>query len=66
MSDFLKISEGRMFTSDVREKGSLSEFVHFPLWFSKVGVRSIAEWLVSHFEIRILRLFGKKIRKSRQ
>ena len=27
-----------------------------PPWFNKVGLNTIAEWIVSHFEIRILNL----------
>ena len=39
---------------------------HYPKWFLKLNIASIAQWIVSHFEARIFKQFSKKLHNELQ
>jgi len=58
---FNVVSKDQLFTGNI----DINSFTHsgciyetLPTWFSKTGLNTIAEWIVSHFEVRILKLWN--------
>jgi hypothetical protein len=50
------VTKDQLFSSSVEPNNTTSIYDVLPTWFNKVGLNTIAEWIVSHFEIRILNL----------
>jgi hypothetical protein len=59
MEDFKVVSEGAIFTMEYPKDKYDDELEVSPHWFNKFGSRSIASWIVSHFSVRILKLYDK-------
>lgn len=50
---FETISKNQLFGSEIRSGLVEGEYVEYPVWFTATGLNNIADWVVSHFEIRI-------------
>ena len=53
MDTFNAISHDNLFSSTIRAGASSGLCDTLPAWFNKVGLNTIGEWVVSHFEARI-------------
>lgn len=51
---FNSVTKDQLFSCSVEPSGNQCMYEVLPPWFNKVGLNTIAEWIVSHFEIRIL------------
>jgi hypothetical protein len=49
---------GSMWNSNLNEEESQLDVLgeNYPEWFLKLSIASIAQWIVSHFEVRIYKL----------
>ena len=50
------VTKDQLFSSSIENSGHSCMYETLPPWFNKVGLNTIAEWIVSHFEVRILNL----------
>ena len=50
------VTKDQLFSSSTEPSSPSCMYDVLPPWFNKVGLNTIAEWIVSHFEIRILNL----------
>ena len=50
------ITKDQLFSGILETKNASSMYDTLPHWFSKAGLNTIGEWIVSHFETRILHL----------
>ena len=48
------VSNDNLFSAPIDNGIQNGIFETMPVWFNKVGLNTIAEWIVSHFEVRIL------------
>lgn len=53
---FNNVSKDRLFTYSIEPNNTPKLYEDLPPWFNKIGLNTIAEWIVSHFETRILSL----------
>lgn len=50
------VTKDQLFAGKPELANSNCLYDKLPTWFNKVGLNTIAEWIVSHFETRILHL----------
>ena len=48
------VTKDQLFSFSVEPPSTQCMYEVLPPWFNKVGLNTIAEWIVSHFEVRIL------------
>ena len=48
------VTKDQLFSTNLEPTNFQCMYEVLPSWFNKVGLNTIAEWVVSHFEIRIL------------
>ena len=48
------VTKDQLFSCSIEPSSTQCIYEVLPPWFNKVGLNTIAEWIVSHFEIRIL------------
>lgn len=50
------VTKDQLFSCSIEASNTQCMYEVLPPWFNKVGLNTIAEWIVSHFEIRIVHL----------
>lgn len=53
ISLFEVITKNQLFNSEIRNGMENGVYTEYPAWFTATGLNNIADWMVSHFEIRI-------------
>lgn len=48
------VSNDNLFSARIENGIDNETYQTLPVWFNKVGLNTIAEWIVSHFEVRIM------------
>lgn len=51
---FNAVTKDQLFSCSTESASTQFMYEVLPPWFNKVGLNTIAEWIVSHFEVRIL------------
>ena len=56
IESFDAISDNQLFFMPIKDGLSNNSFKQLPVWFNTFNLNSIADWVVAHFEVRILSL----------